>query len=262
LFREFGRLATWWGLRVGLVNVTGHYSGFNIAGPRSRAVLRQLTSLDLSDAAFPYLGLRESMVADVPCRLMRVGFVGEVGYEIHTPVEHSAHLWRSLMTAGAGQQIRPFGVEAQRMLRLEKGHLIVGQDTDALSSPLDAGLEWMVQFKKPIFHGKEFLLRLKEMPARSRLIGFTFPDERSLKCPHDLLRSWEGCQVVEEGRPVGRVTSLRFSPTLNRCVGLAWVPALRSMPGNRFFIRWSDCQAPAEVAATPFYDPEGKRLKQ
>ena len=247
-----------WGLDVVVLNQTSNLAAMNLAGPRSRQMLAPFTDIDLSATAFPHLGMREGQVAGVPCRLLRLGFVGELGYEIHCPAAFALHVWQLLLQANA----KPFGVEAQRILRLEKGHLIVGQDTDALSSPLDAGLEWMVQFKKPIFHGKEFLLRLKEMPARSRLIGFTFPDERSLKCPHDLLRSWEGCQVVEEGRPVGRVTSLRFSPTLNRCVGLAWVPALRSMPGNRFFIRWSDCQAPAEVAATPFYDPEGKRLKQ
>jgi sarcosine oxidase subunit alpha len=247
-----------WGLNAVVVNQTSNLAAMNLAGPEARQMLAKLTDLDVSATAFPYMAMREGKVADVPCRLLRPGFVGELGYEIHCPASLARHLWEALIQAGA----RPFGVEAQRILRLEKGHLIIGQDTDALSSPLDAGLEWMVHFQKPIFHGKDFLLRLKQMPARSKLVGFSFPDERGLKCPHEALRAWEGCQVVEGGRPVGRVTSLRYSPTLERNVGLAWVSAARSAAGHRFVIRWNGCQVPAEVAATPFYDPAGKRLKQ
>jgi sarcosine oxidase subunit alpha len=247
-----------WGLNVVVVNQTSNLAAMNLAGPEARQMLAKLTDLDVSATAFPYMSMREGKVAGVPCRLLRLGFVGEPGYEIHCPAALAQHLWQALIQAGA----RSFGVEAQRILRLEKGHLIIGQDTDALSSPLDAGLEWMVHFQKPIFHGKDFLLRLKKMPARSSLVGFSFPDERGLKCPHEALRAWEGCQVVEDGRPVGRVTSLRYSPTLERNVGLAWVPAARAAVGNRFVIRWNGCDVPAEVAATPFYDPEGKRLKQ
>jgi sarcosine oxidase subunit alpha len=247
-----------WRLNVVVVNQTSNMAAMNLAGPQARQILATLTDLDVPATAFPYMAMREGHVAGVPCRLLRLGFVGELGYEIHCPTSLAQHLWQTLIQAGA----KPFGVEAQRILRLEKGHLIIGQDTDALSNPLDAGLEWMVHFQKPMFHGKVFLVRLKKMPARSKLVGFCFPDERALKCPHDALRAWEGCQVVEDGRPVGRVTSLRFSPTLERSVGLAWVAAGRSTPGARFFIRWNGCQVPAEVAATPFYDPEGKGLKQ
>ena len=126
----------------------------NLAGPKSRAVLRKLTTLDLSNEAFPYLALREAEVAGVPARLMRVGFVGELGYEIHVPADRAAHLWDALMEAGQDHDIRPFGVEAQRLLRLEKGHIIIGQDTDGLTQPDEAGLEWAVKMDKPFFVGK------------------------------------------------------------------------------------------------------------
>src|SRR5262245_11890513 len=159
-----------WRLDVVVVNQTSNLAAINLAGPRSRQMLAPLTDIDLSASAFPHLAMREGQVAGVPCRLLRVGFVGEHGYEIHCPAALAQHVWQTLLLAGP----KPFGVEAQRILRLEKGHLIIGQDTDALSSPLDAGLEWMVHLNKPIFHGKDFLLRLKEMPARSRLVGFTF----------------------------------------------------------------------------------------
>src|SRR5207302_498551 len=96
----------------------------------------------------------------------------------------AGHLWEQLFAAGREFGLKPFGVEAQRILRLEKGHLIIGQDTDALSTPLEAGLEGMIRFDKPLFHGREPLLRLKARGARSRLVGF---------------RMAEGTRVAPEG---------------------------------------------------------------
>jgi glycine cleavage system aminomethyltransferase T len=110
-----------------------------------------------------------------------------------------------------------------------------------------------VRFEKPLFHGREPLLKLKAMGLRSRLVGFYLAGERGMPA--------EGCQVVSRGRPVGRVTSTRFSPTLERVLGLAWVPADQARPGARFMIRSNGADVPAEVAAPPFYDPEGKRLR-
>src|SRR5262249_29331207 len=148
--------------------------------------------------------------------------------------------------------------EAQRILRLEKGHLIVGQDTDALSDPLGAGLERMVRFGKPVFHGRDALVRLKEMGPRSRLVGFHLPEGAALGSDKDSARQLEGCQVVEQGRPVGRVTSARQSPTLEKTIGLAWVPVVGAATRERFLIRFHGADLPALVAPVPFYDPEGK----
>jgi sarcosine oxidase subunit alpha len=242
-----------WRLNATVLNHTSALAAMNLAGPRAREVLGRLTQLDISAAAFPYLAVREGDVAGVPCRLLRIGFVGESGYEIHCASALAWHLWEALCQAGVEFGLRPFGVEAQRILRLEKGHLIIGQDTDALSNPLEAGLEWLVRFKKPLFHGREPLLRLQAMAPRQRLVGFTLLESAGVP--------QEGCQVVERGRPVGRVTSARYSPTLERSIGLAWVPATSARAGDRFHIRWSGADVPAVVTALPFYDPEGKRLK-
>jgi sarcosine oxidase subunit alpha len=242
-----------WRLGVLLQQQTSAMAAMNLAGPRARDVLAGLTRLDVSNAGFPYLGVRAGEVAGVPCRLLRIGFVGELGYEIHCPSSAAWHLWEALSAAGAAFGLKPFGVEAQRILRLEKGHLIVGQDSDALSNPLEAGLDWMIRFDKPLFHGREPLQRLRARGPRSRLVGFVMEDPG--RVPE------EGCQVVEQGVPVGRVTSARFSPTLGRSLGLAWVPAARSTPGSRFLIRWNGIDVPAVVAPLPFYDPRGERLR-
>jgi sarcosine oxidase subunit alpha len=244
---------TTWRLNATILNQTAALAAINLAGPRAREILGRLTALDLSPQAFPYMSIWEDEVASVRCRILRVGFVGELGYEIHCPSQHAWHLWEALLEAGRDFGLRPFGVEAQRILRLEKGHLIVGQDTDALSTPLDAGPAHVVHFDKPAFHGKEPMQKQMQRGSRSRLVGFTLI--KSDKLPE------EGCQVVDQGLPVGRVTSSRFSPALGHCIGLAWLPAARSTVGERFTIRANGADLPAVVTQLPFYDPDSQRLK-
>lgn len=244
---------TTWRLDVAVLHQTSAFGAMNLAGPHARAVLRRLTQLDLGPSAFPYLGYRVAFVAGVSCRLFRIGFVGELGYEIHCPSAYALHVWEALCDAGREFEIRPCGVEAQRILRLEKGHFIVTVDTDALSNPLEAGLGSLVRFDKPRFLGREPLIRLKERKPRSRLVGFEMEEPRLIPD--------EGCQVVENGRPVGRVTSARYSPTLERSIGLAWVPVHAAQIGNRFLIRWNETDRGAIIQRLPFYDPAGRRVR-
>jgi sarcosine oxidase subunit alpha len=119
----------------------------------------------------------------------------------------------------------------------------------------------MVRFTKPVFHGRQALLRLQQLGPRSRLVGFQFSDRVVQPGDNDWARRLEGCQVVEQGRPAGRVTSARFSPTLEKYVGLAWVPAGRSHPGGQFLIHSHNTDLSAMVTPIPFYDPQGERLK-
>jgi sarcosine oxidase subunit alpha len=242
-----------WQLKVKIVNQTSAVAALNLAGPRSREVLTRLAEFDVSNGAFPYLAMREGNLAGVPCRLMRLGFVGELGYEIHCPSAYALYVWEALLEAGKECGLKSFGVEAQRILRLEKGHVIIGQDTDALSNPFEAGFAWLVRLEKPLFIGREPLLKFKKMGARSRLIGFVMAENRQV-LP-------EGSQVVEQGRPVGRLTSTRHSPTLQKSLGLAWLPAANASLGNHFFVRCNGMDVPAIITATPFYDPLGTRLR-
>jgi sarcosine oxidase subunit alpha len=251
LFREFGRWAAAWELPVGLVNLTGHYAAFNLAGPAARAVLREHTDLDLSDEAFPYLGLRVAQVADAPCRILRVGFVGELGYEIHVPFGHAAHVWRALLASGGRFQIQPFGVAAQRTLRLEKGHIIVGQDTDGITNALEIGMPWALKMDKPFFIGQRSLRVLEKQPRRQTLVGF------SLQAPGP-----KECHLVLDGtRIAGRVTSVAWSPTLRRCIGLGLVtPDVAQRKQLRIRIDGGE-EIDADVAQPPFYDPKGERQR-
>jgi sarcosine oxidase subunit alpha len=242
-----------WGLDAKIFNRTSGFAAMNLAGPRAREVLSRVTTLDLAHTAFPYMAVREAEAAGVPCRLLRIGFVGELGYEIHCPAALAWPLWEAIIDAGREFDLKPFGVEAQRILRLEKGHIIVGADTDALSNPLEAGLESLVRFDKPQFIGRTPLVRMKERGLRSRLIGFFVL--------HSKQAVQEGSQVVDKGYPIGRVTSARVSPTIGVSLGLAWVPVGWAATGSRFLIRWNGSDMDAIVARVPFYDPQGERLR-
>ena len=170
-----------------------------------------MTDLDLSTEAFRYMACRQAEVAGAPAVLLRIGFVGEMGWEIHVPAEYGVHVWRAVLEAGKSFGIRPFGVEAQRMLRLEKKHVIVGVDTDALSNPYESDMPWVAKLDKPDFIGKASLAGLQSAPANERLIGFVMLDDQ---LPDD------GSAIVVAGKPVGRVTSARYSPVNGRAVGL------------------------------------------
>jgi sarcosine oxidase subunit alpha len=252
LFREFGRLAAWWGLPVGLVNLTGHMAAFNLAGPASRTILRALTGLDLDRSAFPYLGVREALVASVPCRIMRVGFVGELGYEIHAPAQQGAQLWSALLESGRAHGIRPFGVEAQRMLRLEKGHIIVGQDSDGVTNALELDMPWAIKMDKKYFVGQRSLRIIAKAAGRQTLVGFKLSSDRGQELRECNL-------VIADGRIAGRITSVGRSPTLECHIGLALVePAVAA--GGRLQIRTEQKEeVTASIVSLPFYDPQGER---
>jgi len=203
--------------------------------------------------------VRDIEIAGAACRAMRIGFTGELSYEIHCPTGYGLYVWTALLEAGAGYDIRPFGVEAQRILRLEKAHIIVGQDTDALSDPLSADMAWAVKLDKPAFLGKRALLRISETGVTHRLVGFKM--KRSDVVPE------EGLQIVltrNGDRPeiVGWVTSSRWSPTLQEVIGLCWLPVdLAAQEGATITIWSEDKPIEANVHHGPFYDPTGEKLR-
>ena len=257
VYREMSRLNAEWGLQCGIINLTGSYASVNLAGPDSRAVLGPLCDADLSSAAFPYLAVRQGMIAGIPARIMRVGFVGEWGYESHVPAEYGATLWDALMEAGKPYGIGAFGVEAQRLLRLEKGHLIVSQDTDGLTHPFEVSMEWAVKMDKPFFIGQRSLKIVRELPLKRKLAGFQLPATHTGAAPSE-------CHlIIQDGEIAGRVTSCYWSPNLGHHIGLAFLPPQMCDVGTRFQIRLSDASmVSAEVCATPFFDPENLRQKE
>ena len=248
-----------WGEGVHVTNVTEKFAAFNLAGPHSRALLQGLTGADLSNESFPYMHVRELEIGGVPCRLFRIGFTGELSYEIHTPAGYGQQLWEMLMEAGSSYGISPFGVEAQRILRLEKGHIIVGQDTDALSDPIAADMAWVVKHDKPNFLGNRPLARIQAQGPAQKLVGFR------VQTPGVVPE--EGLQIIEKGgdrgvKIIGWVTSSRYSPTLDAVIGLCWLPAAQAdQEGSSFSIHRNGGVVEAKVHHGPFYDSAGARLR-
>ena len=247
----------WWsagtGMCVHYTNETSAYAAINVAGPRARETLAKLTDVDLSPQGFRYMRIKQANVARVPTLLLKIGFVGETGWELHFPSEYGEHMWDALMEAGEEFGIAPFGLEAQRILRLEKKHIIVGQDTDAVSNPLESDMGWVVKFDKEDFIGRGGLMGVQERGLQNKLVGFTMGDDT---VPED------GDPIMVDRRPVGRVTSARLSPTMGKGFGLAWVPVDMSEDGSEIHVRMDGRDVPARVTLEAFYDPEGKRLRE
>lgn len=249
-----------------LVNLTDAMAAINLAGPRSREVLAGLTDEDLSNEALPYMGIRKmTLCGEIDALVMRVGFVGELSYEIHAPSSYGPALHDAVLEAGKPFGIKPFGLEAQSVLRLEKGHVIIGLETDNHSTLHDIGMSWAWdRFKtdaKTV--GVPALRATAKQTHRQKLVGFMLENPR--ETPSD------GSIVVAGGVVKGRICSSRYSAALGQSIGMALVDPDLAIEGGRLEI-YTDVKpaqkkissretVQARIVPTPFYDPEGVRLR-
>jgi sarcosine oxidase subunit alpha len=251
--RMDARLREWaerLGLHVHVLDRTSELGAILVAGPRARDLVGGLTDDPIDAATLPYPGHRELTVAGVPCRAIRNGFVGELAFELHHPRSNGPKLWTSLQRAGLDLRVSPFGLAALELLRLEKGHVYLGQDTLPDDTPAKLGLARAVDMTKPWFVGKAALERLAELPSTRRLAGLVFEaaaDGAGLR----------GAPLTIGAAVVGRVTSAERSPVLDRAIGLGWIR--RGRDGFPSELRAGN--AVARVVPTPFYDPEGTRIR-
>ena len=247
---------TWWNavwfMDVRFANVTGALAAVNVAGPQARTLMERVVDIDMANESFGYLDAKHCRVAGVPTLALRIGFVGELGYELHLPSAHGEHVWDTLLEQGADLDARPFGLEPQRILRLEKGHVIISQDTDSESNLLEAAMPWLVKHDKDDFVGKWAVEQVADRGLRWMLVGF--------ESPRGVL-PLEGGQVVVDGASSGRVTSVRYSQELGKVIGLAVVPVELSAEGTTFDVAVDGSLEPMVVRSVPFFDPAGERLK-
>ena len=235
-----------WGLHVHLLDQTAQLGAILIAGPKARAILERITDDDVSAPTLPHMRQADIIVADVPCHALRVGLVGEVGFELHHNRSRGPELYDALLEAGRVEGAQPFGLGALDVLRLEKGHLYLGQDTLPDDHPAKLGLEWAVATDKPAFIGKPALERMGALPLERRLVGLRIDGEPR-----------RGVPLLADGRVVGRVTSSARSEAARGTIALGWVRAV----GGSIPTELAAGGAPAAVVRTPFYDPEGTRLR-
>jgi len=243
-----------WDVRI--TPVTDGFTSINVAGPRSRELVGRLVSdIDVSRDAFPYMRVRTGTVAGVPnCFIWRIGFTGELSFEIHVPAGYGLHVWQQLLEEGADLGVTPFGLEAQRIMRLEKGHFIVGQDTDGLTRANATGLDSLIKLDKTDFAGKPELQWESEQPE-SVVVGLQTPDP-TLVPP-------EASQILSKGAIIGRVTSSRMSPTLGRSICLGLIAFEHAIPGEFLDLLLPDgtTRAIEVMEHHAHFDPNGGRLR-
>jgi aminomethyltransferase len=223
--------------------MSDHYAQLAIQGPRALATLQKLTGTDL--AAIRYYWFFDRQVAGAAARIARTGYTGEDGFEIYIEPAEGERIWNKLLQAGAEFGIKPCGLGARNTLRLEACYPLYGHELDASTSPLEAGLEWIVKFGKGDFVGREALLRQKDSGIRRKLTGFEMRGRGIAR---------DGCEVHLDGAPAGWVTSGSPSPTLRKNIGLCYLPPDRvQTPGRAIQIMIRNQPENAVTVESPFY---------
>jgi dimethylglycine dehydrogenase len=234
-------------------NVTPRYGTLVLAGPRAREVLGQVTDADLSNAAFPWLAARRLEIGFAQVLALRINYVGELGFELHVPLEHELAVYRALVGAGAAQGMRDFGTYAMDSLRLEKGYPAWKVDLTTEFTPFEASLERFVDLRKPEFVGRGALLRQREQGVRQRLVPLIV-DSEEVDAPF--------CASVHHGgERVGLVGSAGYGHALQQSIALAYVRADLALPGTALEVGLFGERRAAIVGRAPLYDPENARLR-
>jgi 4-methylaminobutanoate oxidase (formaldehyde-forming) len=248
------------GLDAHLVDVTSQHAVLSLMGPLARDVLSALTRDDVSNAAFPFGACRTIAVAGAPVLALRVTYVGELGWELHVPVEFAATVYDRLIEAGQEHGIANAGYRAMESLRLEKAYRAWGADIGPDHSPLMAGLGWAVKLKKSTaFLGREALEEQRRRPLPRLLAGFTVDD------PDIVLFGRE--TIFRDGKRVGWLSSGGWGYTIGKNIGLGYVRNSETgvdanyVMSGRYELEVATERVPASVFLQPLYDPEMRRVK-
>ena len=247
------------GLDVTLNDVTEAYGTLSLMGPKARNVLAAVTDADVSNTGFPFGHVREIEIAGHVVRALRVTYVGELGWELHVPIDAIGTVFDALMAAGAPSGIRPVGYRALESLRLEKGYRAWGSDITPNDTPFEAGLGWAVKLRKNTdFLGRRALEALQGEKRRKALAGFTVDD------PDVVLVGRE--TILRNGEPVGYLTSGGYGYTLGKNVGYGYVRHADGLDDD--FLTGGDYElvvamerTPAKIHLGPLYDPGMEKIK-
>ena len=251
----------WTQYKVFVTPVTEQWAQFAIAGPRAREVLAKLgPDFDVSNEAFPHMSFKIGRMGGYPVRVFRISFSGEQSYEVATPANLGRGLWDAILAAGEEFGIEAYGTEALHVLRAEKGYIVVGDETDGTTTPIDVGLEGLVSKKKADFIGKRSLEQsYLKGPNRKQLVGLLTED------PNEVLP--DGAYAVREVKDkppmamIGQVTSTYMSPTLGRSIAMALIENGRARMGETIsFPLEGGKVVKAKLVSPVFYDQDGGRI--
>jgi len=241
---------------IDIHDVTNQWGVFAIAGPKSRDVLRGIVrdadpATALGNKRFPWLSMRQIELGMCPVRAIRVAYTGELGWELHHPIEMSRYLWDQLIAAGEAHGMKLFGARAQNWLRQEKSYRAFGNELGRDATPLEAGLDRFVDLDKE-FHGKQAML---DTGIRSKCVTVLIdgPDDAD---------PWGREALFVDGEKVGRLTSGGWSAAFGKQIGMGYVRPDLAEPGTRLKVRMFRELHDAVVTEDSPYDPKNQRLRQ
>jgi dimethylglycine dehydrogenase len=238
---------------VAIRNLSDSRVGFQIAGPKARERMQRVTRSDVSNAALPFLAVREIEVGLAPAIVNRISYTGDLGYEIYVAAKHQVALYQALAEAGADLGLRPFGMRAMMSLRLEKSFGSWLREYKPDYTPAETGLDRFVSFKKNDFIGRAAALAEKEAGPARRLCAFVVEAEDA-----DV---WADEPIWNDGEVVGFVTSGGYAHYVQKSVALGFLPVAMVEDGARVEIEILGELRPATLIAEPLFDPKGERMR-
>ena len=247
----------WWDWKVYVANVTEAWAQFAVVGPNARKVLEKLGGMDVSKETLPFMQWAEGTLGDMPARVFRISFSGELSYEIAVPASHGRAFWERLMQEGAEFGVMPYGTEALHVMRAEKGFIMIGDETDGTIIPQDLGLGWAISKKKEDYIGKRGQERSHMVnPNRWQLVGLETLDGSTL--PDGAYALAEGTNANGQRNTQGRVTSTYHSPTLERGIAMGLVLNGPARMGEVIaFGKTDGTEVKAKIVDQVFYDKDG-----
>jgi heterotetrameric sarcosine oxidase gamma subunit len=243
-----------------VTDVTSGYTLMNIQGPKSRELIKRLTTSDISKEAFPYMSAQEIDIKYAVVQVLRVTYEGELGFELYVPTEFSSHVYEAVVEAGQDLGLKHAGFQALNSLRIEKAYREFGYDMDNTDTPLEAGLSFAVKFDKPGgFIGREALMRHKESgPLKYRMVQFLLDD------PGPLLYGDE--VIYRDGKIVGYLQTGAYGFTLGGAIGMGFVhheadASIEFINSGTYEIDIAGDRYPARASLRPLYDPLNTRVR-
>lgn len=246
------KIAAWLSAQaLGVTGVTLHDRSTDLAqlalqGPASRAILSSMGIAGVE--AMKLRACLETSLLDAPALITRTGYTGELGYELYIPSDHALAIWNELLTVGKAAGLKPAGLGARDLLRLEMGYLLYGNDISEETTPIEAAAEWVVDLAKDDFIGRNVLQQQKGSGAAKRLMAFELTQKAVPR---------HGCRILSDestgGKEIGEVTSGNLSPLLQKGIGLGYVPPHMAAIGTSICIDIRGRTIPAVIAKPPFY---------
>ncbi len=236
---------------IEIVDLSHDYAQLALQGPLAPEILQPLTPEDLGGLKYYRFVVGE--VAGVSAIIARTGYTGEDGFELYVAPAAAPGLWRAILEQGDPHGLLPVGLGARDTLRFEAGMSLYGNDIDHTTTPLEAGLDWIVKFDKGDFLGRDVLEHQQAEGLERKLVGFELHERGIARHGYPVLLQ------EDDPEPVGHVTSGTQSPTLGRALGMAYLPIEATEVGSEFFVRIRNRTAPARVVELPFYSRKRKK---